>query len=602
MLVSYFHQVWINVWINVWKSGLLLMMLLSVAGFPPALRAQVPGVGMSEVDDIQPNQPLFLQAEKLTGNATPQGFVRELTGNVVLTQGSVRITCNRAVHYIEQNRADLFGNVVLTQGSVTMRAPEGSYDGTARQIAGRGGVTLLDKQPTGRTNTLKARDGAYSTISKIARFYSSVSVENDSLIIRCDTLEYRRATQDSYATGTASAAGKFTSALLQGDSLVNIPATRYTRLSSYAGRKQPMVSQIDTVENETKGLIRQGASRSSTTASLAALNDTAGSGKKKSLASNAKPDKMTKAGTAQHVAKRLDTLCITGNLLEAFRTDTSEIYTATGDVQLTRRQLAARSDVGMYEKTFSRIRLSNVVLPVSTVATAETSASIDLNFTATASASLKPAKTLQPRLWLDSTQLRADSIVILLREKRLERVNAYANAFAASKNDTANQDRIDQLTGENIIINVQNDTLRSIVAEGKAFNLYFGSTDEAGESGETRSVPDGAVRNAADSVKILFESGEVSTIVWRGKVEGEYIPEHIVRKTLSALRLRGFEWMTDRPLLRRYTGREWLEVSPKPSALVPKKPLNAQPRTSTRTSIKSQPTSSSSSGISPSND
>jgi lipopolysaccharide export system protein LptA len=196
-----------------------------------------------EADDVQPNQPLFLQAEKLIGNATAAGFVRELIGNVVLTQGAVTITCNRAVHYIEQNRADMFGNVIMKQGTVTMKAAQGSYDGFSRQISGSGGVTLLD-----RNSTLTAREGWYSAATKIARFYHYVNIENDSLTIFCDTLEYHRATQNSYATGHAVAVSKVSSALLQGDSLVNIPAKRYSRISSYRSNPPPMVSQIDTVD------------------------------------------------------------------------------------------------------------------------------------------------------------------------------------------------------------------------------------------------------------------------------------------------------------------------------------------------------------------
>jgi lipopolysaccharide export system protein LptA len=439
-----------------------------------------------EADDVQPNQPLFLQAEKLIGSVSTSGtFTRELIGNVVLTQGPVRITCNRALHFVEQNRADLFGSVVLTQGNTTMKAAQGSYDGTLRQISGTGGVELFD----GKSN-LKARTGSYSTAVKIARFFSHVRVENDSLIISCDSLEYHRATQNSYARGTATVLGKFTSAFLQGDSLVNIPADRYTRISNYALHGQAMVSQIDTVLLEKESVPKETLQK--------------------------KTSNKTAANISANPQKRLDTLCIAGNVLEAFRRDSNEVYFAQGDVQMTRRNLAGRSTTGLYEKTFAQIRL------VST-----TSAT--------------------PILWLDSTQLRGDSILIHLPEKRVERIVAYSNAFAATKNDTNNQERIDQLSGENIIIQLQRNTIRSICAEGKAFNLYFAQSDN--DNGTKQ--PDGAVRNAADTVKVLFERGELDNIIWRGKIEGEYIPEHIAQKQLQTLRLKGFAWFTNRPHLWR---------------------------------------------------
>lgn len=509
-------------------------------------------------DDVQSNQPLFLQAEKLIGNATPNGFVRELIGNVVLTQGSVNITCNRAVHYVEQNRADLFGNVILKQGGVTMKAAQATYNGFSRQISGSGGVTLVDSN-----STLTAREGWYSTVSKIARFFRAVSIENDSLLITCDTLEHHRISQNSYATGNASAASRRSTALLQGDSLVHIPADKYTRLMRRQGGKvPPMVSQIDTVETGKQERTSQNTSN-----------------KKSSVKTSQKKQSSTIA-SIEVPEKRLDTLCITGNVLEAFRSDSSEVYHATGDVQLNRRQLAGRSDLGIYEKTQNRIRLLPLVglnntttsaTRLESTATVQTSTQAltpqaipqqaitksimtELNTKATIQNTKATIQTIseaspseRPRLWLDSTQLRADSILIVLEGKRLERINALGNAFSATKNDSAQADRIDQLQGENIIISLRRDTLRSILAEGKAFSLYFASSEN--DNGE--SEPDGAVKNAADTVKILFTDGNIETIVWRGKVEGEYIPEHIARKQLQTLRLKGFAWMNDRPRLER---------------------------------------------------
>ncbi len=538
-----------------------------------------------QTDDLQSNQPLFLQAEKLIGNATPNGFVRELIGNVVLTQGSVNITCNRAIHYVVENRADLFGNVILKQGGVTMKAAQGRYDGASRQISGSGGVTLLDSN-----STLIAREGWYSTVSKIARFFRNVAIENDSLVITCDTLEYHRISQNSYATGNAAAASKRSTALLQGDSLVHIPGEKYSRMTKQRGSAlQPMVSQIDTVETSAQEKTNQ---RSST--------------KKASAKSSANKRSSTNA-SVELPEKRLDTLCITGNVLEAFRSDSSEVYHATGDVQLTRRQLAGRSDVGIYEKTQSRIRLLPYSALQTTTNTANTATAGTLSAvsppqsppnTTNEQAPIRQAtvsetvgtvsanESLQsdiltnerPRLWLDSTQLRADSILVLLEGKRLERIDAFGNAFSATKNDSAQALRIDQLQGENIIISLNKDTLRSIIAEGKAFSLYFASS----ENDDGEHEPDGAVRNAADTVKILFSQGDMETIVWRGKVEGEYIPEHIARKQLQTLRLKGFAWMTDKPRLARRGKTSGSKTSGGKTSAKPQQPTTKSPKPTTK--------------------
>ncbi len=512
----------------------------------------------------QAPEPLTLQhADSLVGSMTPQGMVRELIGNVVLLQNAVTVTCDRAIHYMTLNKADLVGNVVMTQNTVTMKAPRGTYDGMARIIYGLQGVYLQD-----RNTTLTAREGVYSTETRIARFYKNVLVENDSLKIYSDTLEYHRETQNSYATGTVSAAGKFTSAYLQGDSLVNIPDRHYTRVSCYKPStnasvratgatlklptataikvstaatikmpskpllislvRQPMISQIDTVQVEEDIIpadslkpVPNSKKTPKKSSSNSAISSAANSPTKPAKSNIQTIDSLSLpiAMPTKRIVNRLDTLCIVGDVLEAFRADKQERYVATDNVKLTRgggkSSIAARAGTGIYEKTLDRIWMLQT-----------------------------------PVLWIDSTQLRGDSILINVREKRLERVVAHTNAFAATKNDTTRQDRIDQLTGDNIIINTQQDTLRSILAEGKAFNLYFLTTED--DSIKTKKNADGAARNAADTIKIWFDKGEPDRIVWLGKVEGEAIPEHIVQKTLAELKLKGFQWFTNKPHLQRF--------------------------------------------------
>lgn len=488
---------------------------------------------------IQPEQgePLILQhADSLIGSMTPQGFVRELIGNVVLLQNAATVTCHKAIHFMALNKAELMGNVVLTQGTVIMKAPRGVYDGVTRTIFGNQGVWLQD-----RKYTLMAREGVYSTETKIARFYQQVVIESDSLIIYADELEYHRETQNSYATGSVAVVGKFSSAYLQGDSLVHIPQQHYTRVSivfpsttasiqrstMQTLSRQPMVSQIDTVM----------------------LDSVQHSDAKQPKIPEASPKSRAKRHNSGEAIDtlairrfRLDTLCIVGNILEAFRADTKELYVATGIVKLTRgrgaNSFAAKAEKAEYDKPNNIIKMQT-----------------------------------NPVLWLDSTQIRGDSLTITIRDKRLERVIAYQHAMAATKADSSFPDRIDQLSGEQIVIHSERDTLRTIAAFGKAFNVYFLYTNEKNDSLQ-KKIPDGAARNAADSIMIMFEQGEPSSIIWLGKIEGEAIPEHLVEKKITDAYLKGFVWFTDRPHLRRLPRvqkGETLKQSNKPPQLRRKK-------------------------------
>ncbi|MCK7521691.1 MAG: hypothetical protein MZV64_30395 [Ignavibacteriales bacterium] len=44
--------------------------------------------------------------------------VREVIGNVRLSQGNVIVTCNMAIQYLARNEAELIGNVIANQDSL----------------------------------------------------------------------------------------------------------------------------------------------------------------------------------------------------------------------------------------------------------------------------------------------------------------------------------------------------------------------------------------------------------------------------------------------------------------------------------------------------
>lgn len=397
-------------------------------------------------------EPIVLKyADSLLGTTSETGMVRRVKGNVAFIQGNVTVTCNEAIQYLDQNRVELIGNVIINQGTVTLRTSRGEYDGNTRVAVGRSGVTLLD-----RDTKLTATEGVYSTASKIADFYRNVVVENDSLIVYSDTLKYLRDTQNSFASGSVAAFGKYESIRLYGDSLANLPAQRYIRVAGGL----PLFCRIDTVRP---------------------------------------------AATDTVATPTFDTLCISGTVLEAFREPGNERYVATGNMRLTRGSLAARSTNGTYNHTFENIQLQG-----------------------------------DPIIWMDSTQLSGDSIAVSLRNRSLEKISAYRNAFAATKTDSTYHDRINQITGDNIFINVLQDTLRRITAENKAFSLYFMYKE---------GIPDGISRSSADMIAIDLDNGQASDVHWTGKVDGEYLPEPMIFNRLGEYNLRNFRWLTNRPAL-----------------------------------------------------
>lgn len=413
------------------------------------------------------NEPIYLKyADSLVGRNDLGGTVRELNGKVHLIQGDVTVFCDRAIQYLDVNKVELIGSVRILQGTVTLTAPRADYDGNSRLAWGNKGVKIIDRE-----TTLDAQTGYYSTATAIANFYGNVQIIDDSVIIQADTIEYSRRSKNSTANGRVVVHGRYSSTILTGDTVWNIPSTRYTRIVG-----TPVLRQIDTVVSVRDSLPLRIDSAHKDSSSL----------------------RVPTANTP-----RFDTLTITAALMEAYRNG-SERYIATGGTEIVRSGLAARADTVIYEKSVDVLRMRGAA----------------------------------PVVWYDSTQLRADSLLIFLPEKKLRRIEAFGNAFSATHDDTSRAERTQQLTGTYIRISVEHDTLREIFSRGDAKSLYFMLTE---------NEPDGAARNNADSIKVETMGGKPEVVRWLGGVTGEYFPEQFVSGKPATYYLPGFLWIADRP-------------------------------------------------------
>ena len=64
-------------------------------------------------DDI-----IFIIGDSLKGKVINGESIREVMGNVIMTQDNIRITCNLAIQNITRNEAELIGNVVVYTATI----------------------------------------------------------------------------------------------------------------------------------------------------------------------------------------------------------------------------------------------------------------------------------------------------------------------------------------------------------------------------------------------------------------------------------------------------------------------------------------------------
>jgi len=148
-----------------------------------------------------------------------------------------------------------------------------------------------------------------------------------------------------------------------------------------------------------------------------------------------------------------------------------------------------------------------------------------------------------PVVWYDSLQLFADTIIVYFPNNKIEKIQLYHNSLALLKNDTTDQRKIDQISGEYIDIYFENDSLKSLVSKMQANSLYF-TKDEQGENGLQSS--------GADTIHIYMAENTVSDITWKSAAYIEFYPESMFGADLTKYYLPKFRIRFDRPQKKNY--------------------------------------------------
>lgn len=466
-----------------------------------------------QAENRGPKQPInLIHADSLIGTTIGQTTIYELDGHVHLEQGNVTVYCDHATHYPTENKAECIGNVRIVQGTVTMFMPRGVYYGDLDIARGEGGVRIVD-----RRSTLTAETGIYSTKSNIATFVKQVMVEDDSVKITADSIIYFRTSEESFAYGNVLMKSKFQNAFIVGDSARNLPKVSYSVI-----RGRPVLIEVDTVYTNDSNSVAPMIVTTDTTSKVAPTRtDT----KKKQQPSKPTKTKSTDKKPAKNssvvskdakdtVAKdtivtekkrsfRLDTLSITGNVIESFRANGSKRFVTTGDVEIVRKTIQAKAGKCIYDDEQELITLRE-----------------------------------KPNIWADSLQLYADSIVIKAPERKLRNIDAYYSSIMILGNDTINLTRKNQITGDEIHILIDKDTIRGVRSLGNAKSLYFMSNE---------NQPDGASRTTCDSLNIVFDQGDLEKIIWLGGINSEFFPENLVGNGTEKFYLPLYKWSESKP-------------------------------------------------------
>ncbi len=175
-------------------------------------------------------------ADTLWGGVIDGASVRKLIGHVSISQENVLITCDTAVQFLAAGFLELTGHMVIHDGSTTLRAPRGMYHRLERRAEAFDSVSLDD----GKVR-LTAQYGQYLVEPRTGFFRDRVTVIDSASVIHADSLTYFRNTRRSLAEGRVriiSDGGRLT---ITGGRLDHDQPTQFSRMTV-----NPVLVQVDT--------------------------------------------------------------------------------------------------------------------------------------------------------------------------------------------------------------------------------------------------------------------------------------------------------------------------------------------------------------------
>ena len=438
----------------------------------------------------QKQEYITVIGDSLVGKTINGESIREVHGNVVLTQGNIRITCKEAIQNISKNDAELLGNVIARQDSITITTNHGFYFGNERRAEGVEGVTLNDKKVI-----LKADSGNYFFNEHKAVFRHNVILYDSSTTLHSDSLTYFKDTGKAVAVGNVKILDAENE--IDADSLIHFRNTKISfanknvkiinlhngvtiwsnHLENYPERKytfisqSPLLMQIDT--------------------SYTKLDDTTG----------------IVVGKPDSVVSQIDTLLISSQKMKAFR-DTANIFMAIDSVQIIRGNFASKNNLTTYYRDSGRIITKKM-----------------------SRASAKPI------IWYSNSQLTGDSVVILLAQNRISKLEVNGDAFLLSQNHLY-KSRFDQISGNKVVMKFSEGDIKQTEVYGGIHSIYYMYED---------STRNGLVKSSSQSIIIKFLNRKVNAVKLYGSPTSEYYPENKVKGKERSFTLPEYIFYKNRP-------------------------------------------------------
>ncbi|HVN59405.1 MAG TPA: OstA-like protein [Bacteroidales bacterium] len=444
--------------------------------------------------------------------------VVKVVGHVAFSQDQSVMTCDSAYFFQKASQLKAFSRVHIQQGdTLNLYGNYLFYDDNDQKADIEGNVELIDKEThlatksitydvaqkiawynetgtiTNGKNKLKSRRGIYNVTDALFHFKDSIIITNPEYVMTADTMDYNTKTETVFFFGPSE---------VKGDSLyiycekgwydTKNDVSRLWKKSLINNRQQ--ILKGDSLYYEKKNGFGEAFGNimiSDTTNNIMIGGDYARYHKTPEDFFVTRRAVFIQVSDSDSLYLHSDT--ITAVTVKIDSAKPFRLVRAYFGCRIFSKELQSKCDSISYSFQDSIIRLYR-----------------------------------RPVIWSGENQLTSDSMSILIKNKKTDRLELYSRAFIASKVDSI---RYNQIKGRNLTGFFNENKLYRIIVKGNGESVYYL---------EDKDKLIGVTHNQSSSIDIKVDNGKVQQITEIDNPDGKLDPPFL--SPAEKMKLPGFTW------------------------------------------------------------
>jgi lipopolysaccharide export system protein LptA len=468
-------------------------------------------------------------ADSLRGSMKDGRRFDKLLGHVVFIQNETTIYCDSAYFFKSENKLDAFGHVHITDDSVDITSIRLSYDGNKKMANLRQQVVFektgimklytdfLDYDRAKNiakyfnkgklvdtTNVLTSEKGYYNVRTNLASFKKNVVGVNKENTLNTDTLQYNSKTKIVYFrdfTSLKDNEGK-TAYYQNGEynTIKKVSTLANGEMESPSYRIKGDNYFIDNMAKYYK--VKGRVVMTSKTENMLIYGDDGFYDKKNGIS------KVYGNSFAVKVDEQGDSLFISADTLVSLE-----------NINPRKKRLLAYHDVKIFK----------IGMQGKADSLAYVSADSMLYF------------YKAPVLWNDDNQMTADSIRILLKNKKVNRIFMNGSSFVVSQDSLRN---FNQIKGRKMTAYFEANKIHHVVVEGNGESIYHALEEKEIKKDSLLikiTFLTGMNKIICSNLRINFKDGKVNNVSFYVKPDATFFPPKEIKETDR--KLKGFIWL-----------------------------------------------------------